>query len=345
MNDHGNQYHRTTGTLNIKSSYASVEHYNGGGATERTPMLQVVKENEPLKSSVGSMVAMEKDDNNDNNRQKGCCSVSYWVWALVAFFLVSLLSFGNKSRDVTPSAYVSGKTLRSASNNIAKIPFPFVDRSEFGSNPQPASSIVNPDLFDSSLLGEGKNLLKVPFPTGAFWTNLVITPTADREFSYPIMAYPYAYKWNPTMLQISLPSLYRMMDEVSLRHIFIADLTLSVADAVSKRHVSYFDPMSVTLRYESSNKTDYWESYIVQGSPYVTSNYQNMIPSIHALSTFRGISCSGTGSGSCEEMSSDSKVRPDILRESMDKKCDSASTASFVFHDADYPTKGNSICS
>lgn len=328
MENQGNKYHRTTGTLNIKSSYLSVKHYVGKYDNERTPMLRVVKENESLKSSIASSGSIEKDDNDNYERQKGFCSVSYWVWVLFVFFLISIFAFGNRSRVVSPPSYTSSnKTLRSASDRLFKIPFPSIDRSEFGANPQPASSIVNPDLFASSLLGEGKNLLKVPFPTGAYWTNLVIEPTADRELSYPIMAYPYAYKWNPTMLQVSVPSLYRMMDAISLRHIFIADLTLSAAnqESLADRYVNYFDSTSVTLRYESSNKTSSWETYIVQGSPYITSKYENMIPSIQALSTFRGISCVGTGSGSCEDMESDStdKVSPLTLRESCDLSCTS----------------------
>lgn len=167
---------------------------------------------------------------------------------------------------------------------------------------------MNPELFAPSLLGEGKRLLNVPFPTGAYWTNLVVAPTADRDFSYPIMAYPYAYKWNPTMLQVSAPFLARMMDAISLRHIFMPDLTLSVADteeSISGRYVNYFDPLSVTLRYEATDSADYWETYIVQGSPYITSKYENMIPSIRTLSTFQGVSCLGTDSDSCAELDSD----------------------------------------
>ena len=213
--------------------------------------------------------------------------------------------------------------LGSSSSTSSKVhpivPFPHVDRSSFGKNPIPASSIVDPSLFSPSLLGDAMNggnesssLLKVPFPTGSFWTNLVVEPTSDRLFSYPIMAYPYSFKWNPTMLQVSLPSLRRLMDSISIRDIFIADLTLTTAEDISNRQVEYFDPLSVTLRFQKGSnvgagadddesksimedqdldEANFWETYIIQGSPYVTAKYSNMTPIIKSLSIFQGISC------------------------------------------------------
>eukprot|EP00980_Cylindrotheca_fusiformis_P016124 scaffold4790_cov98-Cylindrotheca_fusiformis.AAC.8 len=190
-----------------------------------------------------------------------------------------------------------------AANESTEIPFPHIDRSTFGKNPVPPSSIVDPNLFSPSLRGDnddngddGQNrFLKVPFPTGAFWTNLVTEPTSDRLLSYPIMAYPYGFKWNPEMIQVSLPSLRRLMDSVSIRDIFNPDLTLMTMESVKQRHVQSFDPLSVTLRFQttesSSDDYEYWETYIVQGSPYITARYQHMVPIIRALSTFRSISC------------------------------------------------------
>lgn len=172
----------------------------------------------------------------------------------------------------------------------SEIPFPHIDRAEFGKKPIPPSTIVNSDLFSSSLLGDGGRFLKVPFPTGAFWTNLVTEPTSDHLLSYPVMAYPYGFKWNPDVLQISLPSLRRLMDKVSIRDIFNPDLTLTTVETVKQRYIDYFDPLSVTLRFQEA-ETAWWESYIVQGSPYVTARYENLTPVIRALSIFQGVSC------------------------------------------------------
>ena len=224
----------------------------------------------------------------------GFCLLSF----IVAFWIV--VSFDSSTRHTVTSNSMlmranpnSELNMKAEANEIFQIPFPQIDRSEYGSNPVPASSIVDPKLFAPSLRGDeddsSSSLLKVPFPTGAFWTNLVIKPTADRLLSYPIMAYPYGYKWNPDMLQVSYPSLRRQMDELSIRDIFNPDLTLTTMEDVTSRHIKHFDPLSVTLRFESSEHG--WETYLVQGSPYITARYEQMTPIIRPISIFKGISC------------------------------------------------------
>ena len=176
-----------------------------------------------------------------------------------------------------------------------KVPFPYVDRSEY--NALHASDIVNPELFDPSLRDNSSSggLLTVPFPTGAFWTNLVLTKsTSDQGFSYPIMAYPYSYRWSSLKVQVSYPPLRRLMDPISIRDIFNPDLTLDVLESTKSRHVTAFDPLSVTLRYSTTTTEDasaYWETYLVQGSPYVTMAYEKTTPSLTALSIFKSFSC------------------------------------------------------
>jgi len=212
-------------------------------------------------------------------------------------------------------------------------------RRDFSSND--VSTIVNPDLFHPSLLNSERNysskargsFLNVPFPTGAFWTNLVLRHTTlDHGLSYPIMVYPYGYKWgeHPTTLQLSYPPLRRMVDNLSVRDIFNPDLILGSVEDVARRYILRFDPLSVTLRFclaycdddidldtddskieaeksrgvnrvgennitrkkqTSKSATSYWESYLVQGSPYVTSKYVDCTPVITALSTFKDFLC------------------------------------------------------
>jgi len=178
------------------------------------------------------------------------------------------------------------------------IPFPVVDREQFN---DPAASIVNPELFDPALLFRGTvasartnrtvdPLLKVPFPTGAFWTNLVVKPTADRGFSFPIVVYPYAYKWSETLLQASYPPLRRRVDKISIRDTFNPDVTFGTLETVARRHIMAFDSLSVTTRFLVQTG-GYWESYMVMGSPYITIKYQDTTPEIHALSTFSDVTC------------------------------------------------------
>jgi Glycosyl hydrolase family 81 N-terminal domain len=185
---------------------------------------------------------------------------------------------------------------------IFRMPFPIVDRADYG---DPASKIILPDLIDPHLLFDASTsnratspsneipLLKVPFPTGAFWTNLVMAPDA-LGLSYPIVTYPYAFKWSTSLLQISYPAMRRMIDNISIRDVFEPDLTLGSVDTPYKRHVTKFDPLSVTLRFRANeNESEsYWETYLVHGMPYVTTKYVKSRPVIKALSTFEKIFCS-----------------------------------------------------
>lgn len=186
------------------------------------------------------------------------------------------------------------------------ITFPVVDRAEYG---DPASNIINAALFDPNLLfvagkinaATGASLrsntnvdpvLKVPFPTGAFWTNLVMNPAANG-FSFPIVSYPYAFQWSENVLQVSYPAFRRRVDAISIRDIFEPELSFGVVEQTSKRHITRFDPLSVTLRFYTTGRggDGYWESYLVHGSPYITAKYMNTKPSLKALSTFQRIMC------------------------------------------------------
>jgi len=152
-----------------------------------------------------------------------------------------------------------------------------------------SGSIVDWSLF-------GNEAMKTAFPTGAFWTNLILVQTtANKGYSYPIMVYPYGYAWNDQGgLQVSYPSQYRLTnDENSVRDIFIPDFTLKVGTETNKkRKVTHFDPLSVTLQFSDHDKNDdsWWRSYLVPGSPYVTIKYQNVNqPTLHALSIFTSV--------------------------------------------------------
>lgn len=239
------------------------------------------------------------------------------------------------------SEFKAGGGLSSARETSSYVPFETIDRKDYSA---PASDIVFPNLFHSSLrfhgnftkfdsqtnetIGQKSNgtndmpLLKVPFPTGAFWTNLVIKPTTDRQISYPVMSYPYAFKWNPLMMQISYPPLRRVTDATSIRDIFYPDMTIGTKENIIKRNVVHFDPLSVTLRFYANqmnpemelHNTDpdptssYWESYLVQGSPYITAKFNGITPVFTPLSIFQNLSCPRDGNGDYKDTASDSST-------------------------------------
>lgn len=178
-------------------------------------------------------------------------------------------------------------------DSIAPVPFQRVHRADYG---DPVEGFLEMDLFHPSLLAKASDpqTFVFPFPTGAFWTNLVV-PSSDPIFSYPIVVYPYAYKWSKTSLAFSYPAAHRIEDPEAHRQIsdaFVPELKFSVTEQIGQRFITKYDPLSVTLRYISTNDCK-WETSLVQGSPYTTITYQNATPLFQALSTFKSLQCPG----------------------------------------------------
>ena len=185
------------------------------------------------------------------------------------------------------------------------IPFPSVDRMDFG---DPVKAFVKIDLFHPTLLSSSEPRTFVfPFPTGAFWTNLVVH-SPDGDISYPIMVYPYAYKWSDSFLQVSYPSSHRFTDSHSIRDTFAPELTFSSKEAILERHVIKFDPLSVTLRFSAAGESR-WEIPLVQGSPYTTLKYFNATPTIRALSIFKSVLCPGDDDENFSDLIDDTGTR------------------------------------
>ena len=169
------------------------------------------------------------------------------------------------------------------------VPYPHIDRADFG---DPVEGFISMDLFHPTLLSETKPRSFIfPFPTGAFWTNLVMK-SSEEKVSYPIVVYPYAYKWAESSLLLSYPFAHRSIKERLIQHQFAPDLTISMAETAQNRYVTKFDPLSVTLRFVSSPKSK-WETTLVQGSPYTTIKGLNATPTFTPLSTFKSVQCPG----------------------------------------------------
>lgn len=179
-------------------------------------------------------------------------------------------------------------------------PYPLVDRATYN---DPASEIVNTSLFAPALLytkgkvGLGSRtssaicpILRVPFPSGAFWTNLVTHPSSESGLSYPIVAYPYAFKWSDSNLQASYPAIRRTEKGSSIKDVFEPDVSFGTHEDITRRHIMRFDALSVTTRFYTTGQ-GYWESYIVHGSPYITIKYSSATPVLEALSTFKRVMC------------------------------------------------------
>lgn len=82
----------------------------------------------------------------------------------------------------------------------------------------------------------------------------------------------------------------------SIQDAFAPDITLGSKEDINTRHVVKFDSLSVTLGFYSSSGGN-WETYIVQGSPYITAKYSGLTPELTALSDFNDISCPPSSQG------------------------------------------------
>ena len=192
------------------------------------------------------------------------------------------------------------------------IPFQHVDRTDFG---DPVQDFIDMDLFHPSLINanddDAASAFVFPFPTGAFWTNLVVQEggnAAAAEVSYPVAVYPYAYRWSAkgAPLQVSYPAIHRVDAPTMLQDTFAPDLQLSTLEPIHKRHVTQFDPLSVTLRFVASSDSK-WETALVQGSPYVTLQYLTATPVISPLSIFSKVQCPGDETENFSDMVDDNE--------------------------------------
>jgi Glycosyl hydrolase family 81 N-terminal domain/Glycosyl hydrolase family 81 C-terminal domain len=208
----------------------------------------------------------------------------------------SSLSTTNSSKS---SLLLPNNPIVTAMQSVKKfqIPWPKIDRATYN---DPIGNFMDPTLFHSSLRCDDKCRSKskdgpaefiFPFPTGAFWTNLVLPPTADRGLSYPIAVYPYAYKWSDSLLQASYPAQHRKEEPKAIHDYFFPDLSFGIQEDTISRNIVAFDPLSVTLRYDADGRDSFWETYLVQGSPYITLKYNKASPVLTAFSTFTNIIC------------------------------------------------------
>mmetsp|Transcript_20729 Transcript_20729/g.45133 ORF Transcript_20729/g.45133 Transcript_20729/m.45133 type:complete len:991 (+) Transcript_20729:203-3175(+) len=189
------------------------------------------------------------------------------------------------------------------------MPFPRVDRADFG---DPVEGFIDIDLFSPHLVrdasiatlptsSDGNNdqarssrSFSHPFPTGAFWTNLVVDPPQGSETSYPIAVYPFAYRWSSSSLRVSYPAAHRLVESKSIRDSFIPEMTFTTKEEITKRQIVDYDPLSVSLEFlSSSSENSKWETSLVQGSPYITIAYTKQTPVLKPLSIFSDVQCPG----------------------------------------------------
>lgn len=105
-----------------------------------------------------------------------------------------------------------------------------------------------------------------PYPTGAFWTNLVV-----NEGDGAAAVLPYGVKCLCSGIQVSYGPTRREVTNEFVRDTFAADLELSVKETYVKHEAMRFDELSVTMQYTMNGGN--MQTPLVKGSPYLTVVY------------------------------------------------------------------------
>ena len=233
-------------------------------------------------------------NNSDSRRIESITSWYGWGRGWKCFFIVGV---------IVCASMVARTRNSSVSTTWGTSPFPArsrggADATTSSSSLEALWSILDRELFSADLLSSsGKNLVK-PFPTGSFWTNLVLRAPSSSLGQRPssseaIVSEPYAYRWSPTGLQASYPAYRRSIQPNVIQHYFYPDITVTSFSSPSlRRSIETYHSTSVTLRFSDQADTKrYFETYVVQGSPYITTKFVSMAPKLIPLTAFSAVDC------------------------------------------------------
>ena len=117
------------------------------------------------------------------------------------------------------------------------------------------------------------NVVK-PYPTGAFWTNLVV-----KNGDGAIGVYPYGVKTTDSGIQVSYGASRRAVSPTAITDPFVTDLQIGSIQQFVGRNIETYDNTSVTVNYRTTVNGKY-KTYLVKGSPFITVVYENATPMI-----------------------------------------------------------------
>ena len=113
-----------------------------------------------------------------------------------------------------------------------------------------------------------------PYPTGSFWTNLVV-----RGGDGAIGLYPYGIKTLDVGIQVSYGASRRVVSKLAITDPFLCDLQISSTQQYLSRSVEGYDNMSVTMGYRTAFNGRF-RTHLVKGSLFVTTVFDNATPVI-----------------------------------------------------------------
>jgi len=113
-----------------------------------------------------------------------------------------------------------------------------------------------------------------PYPTGAFWTNLVV-----KNGDGSIGVLPYGVKCVEAGVQVSYGAFRRIVSPIAVFDPFVTDLQISAIQGYTGRGVETYDNVSVTMAYHTSGNGKF-RTHLVKGSPFITVVYEGATPVI-----------------------------------------------------------------
>jgi len=120
-----------------------------------------------------------------------------------------------------------------------------------------------------------------PFPTGAWWTNLVL-----EQGESTVVAMPYAFRMLGEKAHVSFP--FRVVTPTVVQSGFIAQIVLSSAagsgDSIAPptaHQVVAFDSFGVNVRFQRHSTAEF-TLLLMRGSPYITMEFTDSRPVIES---------------------------------------------------------------
>ncbi|CAE7463005.1 eng2, partial [Symbiodinium microadriaticum] len=110
-----------------------------------------------------------------------------------------------------------------------------------------------------------------PFPTGAFWTNLVV-----ENGDGAVNTIPYGVKCLETGIHVSYGPTRRSVTNKWIRDTFDTDIQISTVEPYQSRSISAHDDLSVTMTFLAASGS--YDAVLVKGSPFLTVSFGGCTP-------------------------------------------------------------------
>lgn len=187
---------------------------------------------------------LEQKRNRDDRKMsiKLCIFQTVLVTAFLYYFVAKALDFGNLRRE--------GVSMT--------IPFKYIDHP------------MQPSIYWGSV--------SMPYPTGAFWTNLVIYD-GKGQTTTAAGVLPYGVCTTASGVQVSYGATRRYVTQLEISDPFAVDMQLGALEGIVDWGVARYDNLSVTMQLNTSTSGSLI-TYLVKSSPFITVEYTEATPVI-----------------------------------------------------------------